>query len=624
MVPVADASPVLIGNKVESIIPYHMSDEFVVTAKENGKVVERTPDYVVVKYASGKNYAIDIGNRVQKNASGGFYINNDLRCDLQVGKTFKKGDVLAFNDTFFAKNENGKGVSMKLGVLTKIASLPNWDMYEDSVPVTRSLANRLATNMIAQKSISLTPDSLVDYMVSIGDKVKTGETLIRFLKTQDDEVNQFLATMREDTRDQVLEETKNVISSKYTGEIADIRIFSTVPVEDMSPSLQKIFKEYQARIKRKTDLLDKYKNPDDLNNYKAGQIISETADVIDPSVGKIHGQYAENAVVIEIYVRYKDIIAKGDKICHEFALKGIASHVIEDGKEPYSEYRPDEEISTLVGPLAIGARKVPSIFLAMFGNKCLIELKRQLADMYLKSSGTIADRRKKFMSHLTTCMDLLDPTKENSATYKKQFNPMTDAQFDKWCKDFFKDNNRNWYLEIVEYERDLTIENIEKCANYMKVPLLERVALPYAMSEDGTAMVTPYPVPVGYVHDKRMPQTLLKKSKGSLSTAQRNAKTGQVIGDDKNARQNDTETYSLIAMNAINAEREFMGPRADDVKMSAQMYNQIAKNGYVSLEELKSSPKDKIALNTFDVYFAYQMFLTNLITPLDRLSTDYR
>lgn len=63
--------------------------------------------------------------------------------------------------------------------------------------------------------------------------------------------------------------------------------------------------------------------------------------------------------------------------------KGIISHVFEEGMEPYSEYRPEEPIDTIVAPLAVAARKVPAIFLTIFGNKLLIELKQQLKDLYL-------------------------------------------------------------------------------------------------------------------------------------------------------------------------------------------------------------------------------------------------
>ena len=42
MIPIKDADPVLIGNKVESVIPYLLSDEFVVTAEFDGTVINKT------------------------------------------------------------------------------------------------------------------------------------------------------------------------------------------------------------------------------------------------------------------------------------------------------------------------------------------------------------------------------------------------------------------------------------------------------------------------------------------------------------------------------------------------------------------------------------------------------
>lgn len=617
MVPVEGASPVLIGNKVESIVPYHMSDEFVVNAKEDGQVVEKTPDYVVVKYKSGKNYAIDIGHRVRKNSSGGFFIENDLQCDLEVGKKFKKGDILAFNPVSFGRNSDGKGVSMKLGVLTKVAVLSNWDMFEDSAPITDKLANQLATTMIAEKSVTLDPWTVVDKMVKIGDKVNTGDPLIRFSKAIDEETAAFIKTIREDRREEIIEDTKTTLASKYTGEIADIRIYTTVPISEMDPSLQKIVKDYHKRIKRKTDVLEKYKNEGDCNFYKAGQVISETPDIVKPgATGKVLGEYVDAGIIIKIYTAYRDIAAKGDKVCAEFALKGVCSHVIKKGWEPYSEYRPDEEISTMIAPLAIAARKTPSVFIAMFGNKCLIEMKRQLKDLYDKKTGSIATYRAKFMDKLVTTMDLLDPTGQNGINYVNTFKGMSDTQFNSWCSKFFADELQNFYLEIVEYERDLTIENVEKCAKYLQIPLMEKVALPYATEDPDNILVTPTPVPVGYIHEKRMPQTLMKKSAGSISREKRSAKTGTVKGDDKNARNTDTETYSMIAVGAEMGLREFMGPRADDMKAKTQMYSSINRKGYVSLSDLESGPEDKVALNTFDAYFAMQGLLTNLVSPL--------
>ena len=234
--------------------------------------------------------------------------------------------------------------------------------------------------------------------------------------------------------------------------------------------------------------------------------------------------------------------------------------------------------------------------------------------------ASISEKRIKFMDHLLKAMNLLDPTGQNAKNYQEKFEKMTDQQFDKYIRNFFNDPKQNFYLEIVEYERDLTIENIEECAKYMRVPLLERIALPYLTNDPDNVITTPYPVPVGYIHEKRMQQTLMKKSSGSTDIRKRSSLTGQVTGEDKNARNSDLETYSLAAIKAMNALQEFMGPRADNEKAKLEMYNDIAKNGYVSLLDLDlKDPYNKVALNTFSTYYIMQGIQTNLIGDINMI-----
>ena len=89
--------------------------------------------------------------------------------------------------------------------------------------------------------------------------------------------------------------------------------------------------------------------------------------------------------MISFFITHKDIAKKGDKLTNYSALKGIISDVIEPGLEPFSEYRPEEPIETSIAPGAILARKTPSVLLAMFGNKTMIEFTRQLRDYYLNN-----------------------------------------------------------------------------------------------------------------------------------------------------------------------------------------------------------------------------------------------
>ena len=621
MIPINNADPVLIGNKVEATVPYLVSDEFVVDAKQDGKVVEVSEDYCVVEYKDGTHYAIDFSNRVQRNAAAGFWIDNTLKCDLKVGDKFKEGDILAYNNKHFTKNKEDSGASMNLGALCKIAISSQWDVFEDSAPISRKLSEKLSSEMVDEKHITFSPATHIDYIAQVGDSIKAGDPLVIFSDAPDAETQAWLMKMREDTKDTILETAKTTVSSKFTGVIADIKIYTTSELEDLEPSLRAVVESYWNRIQKRNAVLDKYKNSGDLGYYKAGQVIKEVAEVTKLGYNKkVAGYQVETGdVLILFYVKYHVAASKGDKVVCS-VCKGIVSHVFEEGLEPYSEYRPDETIDTIVAPLAVSARKVPNIFLTIFGNKLIIELKRQFLDLYKKTPGNMAKKKEICVHRVIDVMNLLDPSGQNARNYQDKFEDMNDTQFDRWVKQFEKDEKQNFYLEIVEYERDLTIEQIQKCADFMKVPLLERVALPYLNGDSDDVVVTPYPVPVGYIHEKRMQQTLMKKSAGSTKIQKRSPLTGQVTAEDKNARNSDLESYSLAAVGANAALTEFMDPRADNDQAKREMYNDIAKSGYVSLKDLNLyDPYHKTALNTFNTYYLMMGVSTNLVTRCDKI-----
>lgn len=386
MLMVEDSEPVMIGNKVESIIPYHMSDEFTIVAEKNGEVIDRVNDVIVIKYIDGSYKSIDVSESVKKNSSSGFWIITQLETHLEVGQKVKKGEILAFNSRAFSRNTTSNDVSMNLGSLVKIAVVPSWDIFEDSKPVTKMMSEKLATTMVAESRISLDKGTNVDFMVNIGDEVNTGDTLIKFDSTPDDPfAAAFLDSIRKDLQEDIISDNITTISAKYAGIVTDIKIHATVDVNNLHPTLQKITKDYYKRLNSKISVLKKYSNPGDTDYYKSGTLITEAPEKIDPNMqGKIKGERVDEGILVSIYIKYRDVMGKGDKSCSEFALKGIVSHVIDENLEPYSEYRPDEEISTFISPLAISARKTPSLFIAMFGNKLLIEAKNQLRDIYFE------------------------------------------------------------------------------------------------------------------------------------------------------------------------------------------------------------------------------------------------
>lgn len=386
IIPVKNSSPVLISNGMEQVMPYNTGNDFTVVAKEDGKVVEinEETNMIIIEYKkpldNGEKFqAIDISKRTLKNGAGGFYLANQLIHNLKVGQTVKKNDILAHDKNFYTNDNDG--VRFNIGSLEKIAIFSTDTTLEDSAFVTQKLANDIATKITMPKNVSLGKNANVDYMVKIGDKVKVGDELIRFESSfKDDSLNKFLDTVRTDLNEEIKSLGKKPIVTNYTGEVVDIKVYSTLDLEELSPSLQKIVKDHYKRIDKRKKLLNKYDNTDSV--YKMGIYQDEPTSKIVTADGKVKGEIVGEGVLIQIFVEYEDIAGIGDKIAFFTALKGVIGNVLEEGYEPYTLNDPDEEISAFLAPAAVLARMTPSILLTLFGNKTLVALKKRLKDIY--------------------------------------------------------------------------------------------------------------------------------------------------------------------------------------------------------------------------------------------------
>lgn len=235
--------------------------------------------------------------------------------------------------------------------------------------------------------------------------------------------------------------------------------------------------------------------------------------------------------------------------------------------------------------------------------------------------STVHERKQNTIDYICHALELMEgDTHVNAERYRKKWEAMSDQQFTKMME-ALRDNpdKQLVYFEVIEFDRDLKLHNIERCADFMRVPLYEYVAIPDVNGDPNNVVVTPEPVPVGYAHYKRMQQTVLKKNSTSIHVHKKNPKTGQVVSSDKTARNTDVETYALMSIGAKQALREFMGPRADDPVMESEMYTAISNDGYVELNSLTSNPENKVAVNTLNVYFLMQGFVTNLVGPMGDL-----
>lgn len=615
VIPVKKSSPVLISNGSEESARFYLSSDFVVNAEQDGVVIEKDEKtkIMIVEYKDGSHRAINLDKNIVKNGGGGFELSNILITDLNVGDKFKANECLAWHKDFFRKN-SFQGTRMCMGTLTKIAITSTYGTHEDSAFITEKLSDDCSTEMCFKKPVTIGRNSNVTQMVKIGDEVTIGDPLISFDENfEESDINKLLANLSdsEELEDAVVSSNKNIAKAHHSGVIEDIKMYSTVDLEELSPSLQEIFGAYYKRINKKKSLLNKYDKEGSI--VKCGMLLNETTGKIEPNrYGVIRGEKVNDGVLIEFYIKHEEPLEVGSKIAHFTALKTVVSEVIKKGYEPYSEFRKDEEIGTAIAPNSILARMTPSILLNAFGNKCIIELKRSLFDIW---KNTTTDKRRVAMEQLIyKFFSAIDKSGENTKKYKSMFGAMSDAAFTRFFKDFFEDEMAYLILDVIDYERTIGMPDIEDAAKVLNIPLYERVYMPHINDNKEEPVMTPYPVPVGYINIKRTQQTVAKKNGISTSIDARSAITGQVTRADKNGRESDLENTMLVSLGMNNTLKELNGPRADDLVAKQQMLQAISTKGYVQLADLDDNIENKTTLNTVDTYFLGMTLKTDLVT----------
>lgn len=379
MVAVKSPCPVLISTGMEESIHYRTTNDFSVIAKDNGQVVniDEKLGIMVVKYNSGEHQFIDISNRVAKNGGGGFYIINKLTPRFKLNDKFKKDEILAFDANYY-KDDKYFGNRLCLGALLKVAIMSNYATYEDSSFITAHMSDELASEFTMDKHVVIGKNATVDYIVKVGQKVTIGDELIRFESSYDDsELNKLLANVRDDLKEEIVAQGKTKIKSKYDGEIVDVKIMTTVDLEELSPSLRKIVKDYQNHQKDRRKLLDKYDKSTSNSVYRNGILLDAPEEKVQSQYGKVKGIEVGEGVLVEFKIKYIDRLGVGDKVTMFTANKNTVGYVVPKGFEPYTEFRPYEEISTPLAPSAILQRGTPSVVTTTLGNKVLVELKRR-------------------------------------------------------------------------------------------------------------------------------------------------------------------------------------------------------------------------------------------------------
>lgn len=212
----------------------------------------------------------------------------------------------------------------------------------------------------------------------------------------------------------------------------------------------------------------------------------------------------------------------------------------------------------------------------------------------------------------------LDSSKmQNYKRYEALFKVMTDEAFEEWANGMGHDLDDTIQMYQLPFE-EMRMTQIKKAADILGLPLEEYI---YYRHNDPEGIRTKMKVPVGYVHIKRVQQLLAKKNKYTLDNEKIGLKSGQVKDDSKVANITDPETFALTAVNANEALKEFLGPRADNQFKKLQMYRQIARDGYATLSEMEEDITQSTTLNTINTYLLASGIRSDLVN--NSLKTNF-
>ena len=299
-----------------------------------------------------------------------FYITSklSLRGRYRKGSRFKEGDVLAIDESFF--QESGNDIVYKTGILVRAAVTPTDQTYEDSIMISRDLVDRSASYITMQTEVVLGAKSNVSKMVAPGDTIEVNDPLVVFenLATKDEEHSDLLGRIGSQYDEVIQDLSRNVVRSKKTGKVVDVKIYYNYPLEDLSSSLQNLIRKMRKRVSMRKEALE-------------GAPTDEPIHTSEPEYVKgnrIMGKIVDGVMLVFL-VQSLNHAGPGDKYTSG-ACKGIVSRVFEKGEEPLVE-TDGTTVDFVFSPLSTISRMTNDIFMSLWTHAVLVGLQEKVIEI---------------------------------------------------------------------------------------------------------------------------------------------------------------------------------------------------------------------------------------------------
>ena len=341
----------------EHVLAQRVSSTFAKPASKSGTVVSIDKHGMKVKYDDGTEESFTIGRSYGKSAS--LIVPHDLVPNFKVGEKFNAGDVLMYNDGFFAPDPFMKGsVIWKNYIIARVALMETRQTHEDACAISQKLAEKMRAKTTKIKEV------VIEFKQSVREIRREGETVSHddVLCYIEDQTTADAGMFNADTLDTLKRLSGQSPRAKVDGVIERIEVYYNGDPEDMSESLRAITLASDAAMAKRA--------------RQAGK--PPLTGATDSSYRVKGNPLQLDTLVIRFFITGEVIAGVGDKGVFSNQLKTVISEVMDYDVETESGL----PVDAIFGAQSVFNRIVNSAFVIGTTNTLLDIIGKKAAEIY--------------------------------------------------------------------------------------------------------------------------------------------------------------------------------------------------------------------------------------------------
>ncbi len=577
--PISNPEQPLVCSGAEFIVPQLASTRFIHRAKKEGIITDVDDNKTItVKYKDGTVDIFDIVPRMSRTKRGSYIA---LEMDtLEKDTKVKANQPVAFTKNF---NKNGTycaGKNLNIALFNYLGL-----NHEDSYILTKDIADTTMTNSVEEVSIMIPPDTkIINLETQKHKKLEGGEILVEF--SYDTSLDEYLESTNmgvEDDGDENSDQEmfssglKSIKKLAPRGEIIDIKVY----INNKNSADKQLISFHNELVKEQKAVIAKLAS---VVKDKDKQLsITDNMDLSFINVGD--NKYKGNVFVgsrIVYFIKKQKSVNVGDKLSNRYGAKGVVSKLLET--PPKGTFT--DHIDIFLSPVSVIGRKNVALIKELYLGKIFFHANKKIEEMADDPKIT-NDKLAKFiidLYHIVGPKKIADQVAANVNSYSG--NKLRQA---------IKDDEIHLYC-IVEPFEDIDFKSIRTAAEFLKIPLEEKVYIPEL------DRWTDVPVPVGisyYMFLEHYSDVYSNiRGTGRFTGLTRQPTKRKAQGGGQSISNLDIYSFLTYDANAIMAE--LLGPRSDEHKAKRELYNEIIETG-----EMPSLPESTKTGGTKDIFNLY-------------------